>query len=225
MPKPKQPSSLKSISFEAMVAHFVDRCDRLSIDGVSRRLRRQISLIKHHLHPRLLSNLFAEFCSVFLEEFYRVGINRSELRPDGHNRAVLEVMMDLEIPGLKCGGDILRFLDLRDSHRFRGLRKLDLDGFWDHGPRTLAKFRLQDLAELCYPRNCTDLDLEVVGQRCPKLQVLDVAGSVKVTDRGLRALSSCPDLRVLDLYCCRVTDDGVNELLSTHRKIEEFNAK
>lgn len=223
MPGFKQPRRLERIAFDYLLKSVVGYCDKLSIDGTLSQLREGVSFVKNNVIANLPVASFPEFIKKFFYKFYRIGLRRSNFRPDSHCRAILELTMDVDVVGLRCGGDILRHLSPRDAHRFRGLKVLDFSGFWENTPRRLENFCLEELTIFILPRFCTDLDLEVIGSRCPKLQVLDIEESVKVTDRGLSFLNSCTELRVANLRFCTVSDKGINELLSLHNQLEEFN--
>lgn len=225
MPNIKQPSSLKKMAFHSLVKHVVSYCDKLSVPGSLTKLRRGIILVKEQVRNHLSGILFAKFCRGFLNRFYRLGTRPLDERPASHYKAALEIAMDIEIVGLRFEGCTVRYLDPRDALRIHRLDSLDWSEFQfcETKPRGLENFRFQNLTTFVFPRLCTDEDLLIVGRRCLKLQILMIQESSKVTDRGLRGLKSCSELRVVCLHNCRVSDDGMNELLSMHEKLEEFN--
>ncbi|XP_046602313.1 uncharacterized protein LOC107227669 isoform X2 [Neodiprion lecontei] len=224
MPRLKEPTPLRKAAYGRLVTHFVNYFDRLSIDCRLSDIRRSVAQIKGYVYPSLPPSLYNEVCSEFLHKFLWIQRDRYENRPGCHNRAALEVLMDIDIVGLHCGAEIMKNVDHEDAHRFRRLSILKLDHPWTNvGTKSLGNFELQDLTELHYSYLCVDRDLEVIGTTCPKLLLLDIEGAKSVTDRGLRALRPCSELRILSIVGCKVSDNGVNQLLNVNEKITEFN--
>lgn len=225
MPKFKQPVSLQELTFDTLVLHVGNYCDKLSEKGLLAELIHCVADMKKLIRNHLSGILFAEFCTRFCHTFYYIGENRGEDRPDSHQRAVLEILMDVENVGLTCEGSIVKFLDPGDAHRLQGLKVLDWSEleYSKSVPRGLENYRLQHLTTFISPRICTDHVLEIIGSRCSELKVLKIVGSKDVTDRGLRALNRCSDLRLLNVHYCPVSDNCINELLNVLKKIEQFN--
>ncbi|XP_046600767.1 uncharacterized protein LOC124295296 [Neodiprion lecontei] len=229
MPKLKQPTSLQELVFDFIVNHCANYCHQLSLKGDLEKLRQTITEIKTELFPWLPPILGqpSEFCENFFEIFLLRGYDTLKssniCRPIAHNRAAAEIMMDVEIPGLICSDLHLEYLDIRDYRRFKILDALKMYDFPVF--QALDYFPLENLTELWMINWCTNHELEIVGSRCRKLKILNISYSRNVTDDGLRALRPCADLRVIHFRCSvsKVTNDAINELLSTHTKLEEFN--
>ncbi|XP_046436343.1 uncharacterized protein LOC124188063 isoform X3 [Neodiprion fabricii] len=224
MPRLRVPKSLRKAALDGLAAYFADYVDQLCVNRALSDVRQAIVLIKEYTHPCLPPRLYNEVCRKFLTKFLWIQRNRNKTHPASHNRAALEVLMDLDIVGLQCVGEIMKYFDPADAGRFRRLSVLKLHHVWNHiGPKSLENFDLRNLIELHVTFLCVDRDLEIVGANCPKLLVLHIEESRRVTDNGLKALRPCSELRVLCVAGCQVTDTGINELLSTNKKIIEFN--
>lgn len=224
MPLRKDLPSLQNLASDSLLDHIVYRCDELSVNESLEELRRGISVIKKDVFSRLPACFLAQFSTRCVEQF------SSEGRPLGHCEAVLEIIMDMDIDGLRCGSSALKCMDFQQAHRLRGLIELDLTLFLDRNnvPKdfSIEKFHLTDLVTLIFPRHCTNRDLEIIGRECPKLEVLKVGFSSGIRDEGIRALKSCRELRVIDLYGCpKVSGSAINHLLSVHKKLEVFSAE
>jgi hypothetical protein len=123
-----------------------------------------------------------------------------------------------------------RFLHLLKS-RGSGLQVLSLEDIAVPGGGLAAPFSsLPSLTRLSLRFACDDATLWAVGKGCPSLQELDVEGSLKVTDLGVRSLclrglpqpqhgggvahpEGAEPISLLDrLWCCRArTAAGVGE--------------
>ncbi|XP_046464804.1 uncharacterized protein [Neodiprion pinetum] len=222
MPKVKQPASLEQITFDFLVDYFVDLCNRLSCKGDVPQLRRTVALIKELLFPWLPPSrrLLAEFCAKFVEKFREREKKYRGPRPESHVAAALEMIMDVDLTGLRCGYHTMRCMNEHDASRIRGLEKLDITMYGNKG---MSSFRLQNLTELYCHYHFNDSYLAIVGSQCLKLRVLDIRNSSRVTDEGLRALRPCSELRVFHFYGHKISAAGTNELLSSNQKIKEFN--
>ncbi|XP_046748801.1 uncharacterized protein LOC124412720 [Diprion similis] len=234
MPKHKQPTLLQEMAFDLLVTHFVEYCQQQSsYQQNSRTLRESIVLIKKQLFPRLPPNLsmISDFCTRFFDAFqvscWKGSSAVHRTNRDSYIAEALEMMMDVKILRLQCTQSHLYHLDHNDFHRFQGLQVLQIHTLSSIHvmPGVLGYFCLENLTELHLPKQCTNLDLKIIGSRCPLLQVLDINDSPDVDDEGLRALQPCSDLRVIDFCFLKVSNDGVNELLSAHKKLEEFNVR
>ncbi|XP_046753197.1 uncharacterized protein LOC124416308 [Diprion similis] len=215
MPKVREPAMLQKMALDAMFEYVVFCCDRASIEGSLDELNQVISAIKKDVISRMPWFSVADFLAKFLEQFY------SDSRPAAHLKVALEVVMDTEIVGLQCKGPILANLDPQDGPRLRRLAELDLDYISHSIPLNLHNFHLDDLTTFVFAERCTDLDLSVVGRNCTKLQVVRVPDSW-VTDEGLSTLSQCSDLRFVDVRRCSVTYNGINRMLSVHKKLDRI---
>ncbi|XP_046489905.1 uncharacterized protein [Neodiprion pinetum] len=233
MPKLKQPTPLTELVFDFIVNHCANYCHQLSLKGNLEKLRRTINEIKTELFrwmPLVLRQR-AAFCSSFITTFLGLGYDVTSsdglVRPAAHNKAAIEIMMDVEIPGLRCTDQHLGHLKVRDYHRFQTINTLDMRnprfGYRLHD--VLSRFRLENLTQLVLVGWCNNQALEVIGSRCRNLRLLNISNSQRVGDVGLLALLPCTDLRNIDFRACatRITYDTVNTLLSTFTKLEQFN--
>ncbi|XP_046627172.1 uncharacterized protein LOC124308473 isoform X1 [Neodiprion virginianus] len=233
MPKLKQPEPLKELVFDFIVTHCASYCHQLSVKGDLEKLRQSITEIKLEVFswlPPILGQ-HAEFCEKFFETFLGFGYDllksSGRVRPLAHNRAAVEIMMDVEIRGLRCSDLHLEYLDSPDYCRFQNIDALKMHNppyeFVNHN--VLRCFRLENLTQLWMISWCGDRELEIIGRRCRKLQLLNIMNSVNVSEEGLRALRPCTDLRVIDFRGCasKLTNNAVNRLLSDLKKLEEFN--
>ncbi|XP_046436357.1 uncharacterized protein LOC124188067 [Neodiprion fabricii] len=228
MPKRKEPALLQDLAFDSMVSHCVDYCQKTSCHLDSKKLRKCIAKIKSQLFPLLPPNLslVEDFCIKFFEVFKLTCWERSAMHRESYIAKALEIMMDVKIPNLRCSHAYLNYLDCNDFHRFRGLESLEIETFPSYDVSGILEyFCLENLRELYLPQQCNNNDLAIIGSCCPLLQVLDVSNSPDVDDYGLQALQPCSDLRVLDFCFWRVSNVGVNDLLSAHPKLEELNAR
>ncbi|XP_046748812.1 uncharacterized protein LOC124412731 [Diprion similis] len=216
MPKVRQPAMLQKMALDAIYEYVFLCCDRTSIEDSLDELNQVISAIKKDVISRMPWFSVADFLAKFLEQFY------SDSRPAAHLKVALEVVMDTEIVGLQCKGPILAYLDPQDGPRLRRLAELDLDYISHSIPLNLHNFHLDDLTTFVFAERCTDLDLSVVGRNCTKLQVVRVPDSRRVTDEGLSTLSQCSDLRFVDVRRCSVTYNGINRMLSVHKKLDRI---
>lgn len=123
-----------------------------------------------------------------------------------------------------------RFLHLLKA-RGSGLLVLSLEDIAVPGGGLAAPFTsLPSLTRLSLRFDCDDATLWAVGKGCPSLQELDVEGSLKVTDLGVRSLclrglpqpqqggdvahqeGANTGTSLLErLWCCRVQSAGVGE--------------
>lgn len=225
MPKLKQPASLQNASMDVLVVFLADHCDRLSIANSLAELRQVIAGIKKDVSPHIPWHLSMEFHSRFLKEVENLQELRMDQAPDLHQKAILEVLMDHKIKGLRCEGQIVTYLHPCDAGRFDELRLLDLSFFCTPMHRIrLEDFHLKNLTTLNYIEWCRDADLKVIGRHCPVLKFLNVTDSPKVTDRGLRWLVPCSEIRSVIVACCRrVSQAGITELLSVLTEIEHLS--
>lgn len=222
MPTRKEPASLQSIAMDILLKQIVNYCDDLSARESSENLCQGISVIKEEVHPRIVWHLLPKLCERFLNEF------SSKERPEWQYQAALEVIMDVDIIGLRCGGSILEYLDPQDGHRFRRLVELDLTHFSTgvYAARTidLQDLHLEHLTTFIFPYNCTDLHLEALGLKCPRLQVVKIRHSSDATDEGMRSLGLCHELRVVDIDGCpEIGHFGLNCLLFVNKKMEDLS--
>lgn len=220
MPQLIQPASLTDTSMNILMKFCATCCHRWSAQGSLEKLRESVAVIKRDISPLIPHNLSARFHDKLLFMFYCLRQPRDPHRSRSHDKAVLEIIMDTKIRGLTFDvTPLLFFLDLRDAHRIQGLEKLDISLFWNPLLNSLASFQLKDLIKFVFRNECTDADLQIIGQNCPKLLTLDVSGSKKVTDVGLHALSDCSNLCIVSVACCSVSLNGINDLLSVNKKI------
>lgn len=212
----KQPTSLRAMAMDLLVDTILRLCTKLSEDmGPGEEFLREISAIREEVCKYVPRNFLGEFISAVIDKFHRRA-NRTYA-----HYGVTELMMDVEIIGLRSG---LAFTHDEDVHRIRGLVELNPneDVFLPH--EALENCCLSYLRVLVLSRKCfTDHHLTVIGKNCPRLQSLNMSGS-SVTDEGLRALSPCRDLRVVDIRGCeQVSHLGMNNLICEHAKLEDFS--
>lgn len=222
MPKLKPVASLQSMAMDAYFEFVVQFCNRLSATGGPGRFRSGVYAIRDQICSGLPNPFLVEFATKFLDEFLLNTRNRL------FHEVALEMVMDVEIPGLRLKGHNLHYLDPHEEgYRFQTFEELDLTSFvlGNDEPmfRFLHEFHLQDLVTFVYPQYCTNDDLTIIGMNCPKLETVRVTDSDYVTDEGLRGLSPCLNLRAACFRgCCNVSYIGLNRLLSTHDKLEDF---
>ncbi|XP_046753194.1 uncharacterized protein LOC124416305 [Diprion similis] len=224
MPKRKQPTPLQKTVLNFLIKFVTDYFVNLSRVGSLDDLRRGVAAVKKEICCHIPRELSAEFHHRVIEIFPHLSEFPCKFFPDSYLNAVLELIMDVPIPGLKCEGLIMAGLNRRDAHRLDGLTVLNLSSYLKKIPTSLGRFHLQDLTTFIYREHCTDVDLIVIGGNCPKLETLDVTDSEKVSDRGLQALSQCSKLRTVRIALCRVTNRGIKKLLSDHKSIERLAA-
>ena len=84
----------------------------------------------------------------------------------------------------------------------------------------------RQLKLLVTPTGISDVDLQVIGNFCPGIEVLDVSYSYFITDNGMRTLTSnCHQLRCLNLEGCQLlTGDAVSSLAETSSELRLLNA-
>jgi hypothetical protein len=81
-------------------------------------------------------------------------------------------------------------------------------------PKKLPEIKTRNLStitslNLSWCRGLTDIGLEYICTNCPKLQVLDIALCLRVTNQGLQNLRRCSDLKRLTLArCSQFTDEA-----------------
>ncbi|XP_046629582.1 uncharacterized protein LOC124310060 isoform X2 [Neodiprion virginianus] len=228
MAKLKQPTPLHKMVLNLLIKIVIDYFVKLSSVGSLDDLRRGVAAVKKEICSHIPRESSAEFHNRIIET---LPYNSGEFHtvtwiffPESYLNAVLEIVMDVEIPGLKCEGLIVAGLNPRDAHRLDGLTVLNLSSYLERIPTSFGRFRLQNLTTFVHREHCTDVDLIVVGRDCPKLETLDVTDSEKVSDRGLQALGQCSKLRTVRVALCRVTNRGIKKLLSDHRNIERLAA-
>ncbi|XP_046753198.1 uncharacterized protein LOC124416309 [Diprion similis] len=225
MPKVRQPTALQKMALESIFEYVFLCCDRISVKGSLDELNQVISAIKKDVISRIPWFSVADFLARFLERFFSCS------RPPMHLKAALEIVMDIEVVGLRCRGPILAYLDPQDSRRLRRLVELDLHRFSCGVPTSvynvminlnMNNFYLNDLTSFAFNAECTDLHLSVIARNCPQLQEVRVPNSQEVTDQGLATLEQCSDLRYVDVRGCGITHSGINRMLSVQKKLEKF---
>ncbi|XP_046436345.1 uncharacterized protein LOC124188063 isoform X4 [Neodiprion fabricii] len=219
MPKLRQPATLQKMALDAIFQYVVLWCNRTSVEGSLDELTHGISVMKTNVICRLPWFMVADFSARFMDFLSRFYCAFNSLI---YIEATLELFMDIEIVGLQFRGPMVDFLDPRNGWRLRRLVELDLDYVSHSISMNLQNFYLNDLTCFMFARRCTDLDLSVIGRNCPKLQVIRVSKSRRVTDKGLASLSQCSDLRFIDVHKCSVTHSGLNRMLLVHKKLEKI---
>lgn len=218
MPKLKEPSSLKNIALDVLLEYISRYCDQIGDICTEEMFREGLSVIRRDVFSQIPWYMMAECLKKFHDKF-----TLKEDRPKWQYTFALEMMMDAEIEGLRCGGPILKYLDPKQGHRLRRLVELDLSYYKRDLRLRLKRFHLKDLIVFVYP-NCTNSELKAIGRNCPQLQVLKLQSANEVTNRGIRYLDSLHELRVLDIVDTNgVNYRGVNHVLAVHDKLEEFS--
>ncbi|XP_046489903.1 uncharacterized protein [Neodiprion pinetum] len=231
MPKLKQPTPLKKRAFDFIVTHCASYCHQLSVKGDLEKLRQSITEIKSEVFSWLppILNQLSEFCERFFDEFSKFGKEMAKsggrVRSMTHRKVAVEIMMDVEIPGLRCSDLHLECANRSEYRRFQSIEVLIMQSPSHAFPssKAMSYFRLENLIEIWLITRCNNQELRIIGTHCKKLQILNITYSRYVTDDGLRALQMCADLRVIDFVGSVISNDCINELLSTHKKLEEFN--
>lgn len=220
MPKLREVNSLHAIVFDVFLESVLQCLKRLSDTGDRDLFRSGVIAIREKI-SFLPGYLLSEFAARFLEEF---SLNRYDRL---NYQTGLEMIMDIEIVGLRLGGRNSKYLMLREGHRFPRIKELDLTTTADRllgiSSLDLSIYNLNDLTTFVYPDWCRDSDLNIIGEQCPNLEVLRVTNSRHVTDEGLLSLNRCSNLREVDLRrCINLTHRGINHVLIVHEKLEEF---
>ncbi|XP_012253266.2 uncharacterized protein LOC105684476 [Athalia rosae] len=217
MGKLRQPIPLLKMSIDVLLVLLLEHCECIAAaDGSAKDVSRYIVIFRDKICRYMPWYLLADFCRTFLDKFHSIP------RLSDHREAALEIVMDIEIRGLRFEGPMTAYLDPRDARRMRELTALDMVGSWTSKYDMTDILQLLHLTELTSFKqwDCTDRALEIIGRECPKLEILCLPGSNRVTDIGLRNLTRCSSLRYVDVSESMVTRQGVNHLLSTNSKID-----
>lgn len=222
MPKLKQPNPLQEKAFGILVNHVVNNCNRISVLGEVNLLKKNIAALKEHLHQNLPQILLLKFCKQFLSRFAAFAWRRwDDRRPIDHDWIVLKILLDLEIIGLKLTDQLVQDIEPFYVDGLLESQVLNMSAFIVPNLTVFEDFRLGNLTKLIIS-SCDDDNLKIIGSHCAKLQVLEIILSENVTDEGMRALNSCTELRSIDFCGCIIRNSRINDILSIHKKLEEF---
>lgn len=207
---------------DAMVTFYLNFCIDCGTDeGSYEKVRRGIPFVRREEGaegPRMPRILLLEFCNRLMKKFSVFGA-RYESRAI---RNGTQIIMDDTIIGLECPSKVLASLRQEDVDRIRGIGRLLLTNELTHN---LESLHLENLTTFVYRRWCTDSDLRVIGETCPRLKHVDVRASAGVSDVGLGALALCPDLQFVSItWCMRVSGRGAKDLLSVNKTVRELFA-
>lgn len=222
MPKLKQVVSLETMAQDVFIESIAQCCNRLSDIYCLEVFRQCVTVMGYEVLSRLPGKLLTNFANRFFEIFY------SEKLTGLHYIAAFEIIMNTDIDGLRLKGRNLRYLrTLENRCRFQKLEELDLRSVISRMEEPLCTFiqeyQLKDLTTFIYPKFCTDSDLKIIGQQCPKLKVIKVFDSEYVTDDGLRFLSPCSCLQDVQFRrCSGLSHRGSNYMLSVHPNLKVF---
>lgn len=221
MPCVKQPAPLQDTAMGVMVEYFSTLCHKYGGENSLHKLRQAVAFIKQNVGSNMPKKFAVEFYNGFLGTLSL----RDHLRLRTafcHLRIALDIVMDETLIGLKCTSQILNSLRPKEISRVRGFTEIKLQ---IAAPYSLRKLHLEHVTTFIHKYACTDSNLVVVGQCCPKLNHVDVSSSSEVTDVGLYGLCSCPNLRYLSVACCpAVSLEGLNHFLSKNKSVRELFA-
>ena len=67
--------------------------------------------------------------------------------------------------------------------------------------------------------------LMTISNGCPQWQSLDISGSRKITDKGIKAVANkCPQLQSLNIFNCdKITDEGIKAVANGLRQLQSLN--
>lgn len=207
---------------DTLVVFYLRLFRQYSRDDSLVELREVVSFIKNNVRPRMPVKFAAILCNKVLGKF-SLPSHMDNVPSKSHIEIVFQVLMDDEITGLECPSEILAALQPDDVVRIRGISKLRLHDPICHG---LGELRLEQLTVFEYTDSqCTDSDLAILSQHCPKLKHVDVLNSKLITDVGLCALASCSDLVFLKVSLCpNISLSGLKHFLSINKSIRELFA-
>ena len=90
----------------------------------------------------------------------------------------------------------------------------------DQGIQAVVRCPKLRIISLRRNRNITDKSLVSLSHHCPKIQSLDLDTCVRLTDRGISALSACDGLQRLRLARCRaITDVSLTSLAKNNSEL------
>lgn len=207
----------------SLVQFVMRSLEKLDDEGSSEEFRQGISVIKDNVRDRMPRLILADLIYRFMQEL--VGALTSNRWCKSNYKASFELLMDVEIVGQSCDSMYFDYIDPQDMHRFRGIEQLDFSHLKDDSVvhRILENCHLQDLTRLILDADCTDNNLTLIGKNCSKLEDVRLPKSF-ITDEGLRALSPCQELRIVDITDCdRISHVGINHLMSVHEKLERLS--
>jgi F-box/leucine-rich repeat protein 2/20 len=93
----------------------------------------------------------------------------------------------------------------------------------DQGLRAVSSLAALTFLDLSYCVKVSDEGLRAVSSSCTTLKTLNLFACDKVTDEGVRAVSSLPALTFLDLAGSKVTDEGVRAVASSCTALNTLN--